>query len=95
MGIVEKMPWLVAVFSLGILFIESVLEVWRLKDKWILYRSTCNNLMSIQRQYAGIGKKKLDARTIDYINVVEAVINGESGQWIELSRDMKNDKDKS
>lgn len=93
--LLEEMPWFIQIFSSIIFIIESALEILRLKEKWILYRSTCNNLMSIQRQYAGIGKRNWDERTLDYINAVEEVINGEARQWVELSKAAKNDKEGS
>ncbi|MEY8483887.1 DUF4231 domain-containing protein [Lachnospiraceae bacterium 48-21] len=93
-GIVNSIPWIIAIFSSGILITESILELWRLKEKWILYRSTCNRLMTVQRQY--VGKRENSGKEMEeYIAAVEAIISGEGDKWIEVSKDKKDDKDDS
>lgn len=92
-GIVEDVPWTIAALSSGILVVESVIELWRLKEKWILYRSTCNRLMTLQRQHKGRSGKP-DKEMEEYIAMVEAVINSEGDSWIELSKDKKKSKEK-
>ena len=93
-GIVNSIPWIIAIFSSGILITESILELWRLKEKWILYRSTCNRLMTVQRQ--DVGKRENSGKEMEeYIAAVEAIISGEGDKWIEVSKDKKDDKDDS
>ncbi len=92
-GVVNSIPWIIAAFSSGILITESILELWRFKEKWILYRSTCNRLMTVQRQYAGKwgnSGKEME----EYIAEVEAIISGEGNKWIEVSKDKKHKEDK-
>lgn len=91
-GIVNSIPWIIAIFSSGILITESVLELWRFKEKWILYRSTCNRLMTVQRQY--VGKRENSGKGMEeYIVAVEAIIGGEGDKWIEVSKDKEDDSD--
>lgn len=91
-GVVDNISWIIAAFSSGILITESVMELWRLKEKWILYRSTCNHLMTIQRQYAGkFGNSREEMEA--YIEAVETIISGEGNKWIEVSKDRKQDGD--
>lgn len=93
-GIVNSIPWIIAAFSSGILITESILGLWRLKEKWILYRSACNRLMTVQRRY--VGKRGNSGKEMkEYIEAVEAIISGEGDKWIEVSRDKKDDKEES
>lgn len=92
MGAAISFPWLVTSFSSGIIFLEAVQELFRLKEKWILYRNTCNSLLSVQRQYTGASQVKFDSKTIEYIAAIEEIIGEEARQWLEMSRERKQNQ---
>lgn len=94
-GIIDTCSWLVAAFSSGILILESTMELFKLRDKWRLYRNTCNQLMTVQRKYTGERVSIFEAKTKakEYIATAEAIINGEAGMWLEISKDTKENKE--
>ena len=87
-GISTSVPWVITAFSSGIIVVESITELWRLREKWILYRNTCNRLMTVQRQYMR-SRGKGNKRMRKYIEAVEAVINEEGNGWSKISKDIK------
>ena len=92
MSMIEKYPWVLAAFSSGILVLESAVELFKLKEKWRLYRNTCNQLMTVQRKYASGCWENINKEAKEYIEDVEAIINGEAGMWMEISKGKKEDK---
>lgn len=86
--VLGNFPWIITVLSSGTLIIESILELWRLKEKWILYRNTCNRLMAVQRQYAETIEDK-DSDLEKYISAIEYIINEEGNKWLETFRDKR------
>ena len=51
-GILDQYAWTVTGLSPIVLFVESFMEMTRFREKWLMYRNTCNQLLSIQRQDA-------------------------------------------
>lgn len=84
-GGIKKYPWLAAIFSSLSLLIESILKLWKTEEKWILYRSTSNTLMSEQRQYVVKRGKQLENEDEfgEFVKRVESVVDDEARKWIE------------
>lgn len=75
----KNLPWIAAVSSSLCIVIESILKLWRTQEKWILYRTTYNMLMSEQRQYIALGEEyKFDM----FVQRVEALIDNEAYKWV-------------
>lgn len=87
--LLDEFPWFVTAFSSGIFLIESILELWRFREKWILYRSTCNSLISVQRQFMGKNVEGTNERRREYIEIVEGIIGEEGKTWGEMTKDAK------
>lgn len=90
--LLETLPWCIAAFSSGIFLIESILELWRFREKWILYRSTCNSLISVQRQFMGKGAEGVNEKRQEYIDIVEGIIGEEGNAWGKMVRETKEGK---
>lgn len=82
----ENSSWIIPVCTSGLFLIESILEIWRFKEKWILYRDTCNRLTSIQRQFMGSTAEGIDDERLIYIGLVESLIEEEVRNWYEMSQ---------
>lgn len=90
--IVDAYPWIITALASGALIMESIIELWRLKEKWILYRSTCSRLMAVQRQYAG--KTQDDDPDLEkYVADIELIISEEGSKWLETFQDKTVKKD--
>lgn len=78
------LPWLAAGASSLCIFLESVMALFRMKDKWILYRKAGNDLMCEERQYVmEIGeysRRNGDKFTI-FASNIEKIICGEACEW--------------
>lgn len=78
-------PWLVAGASSLCILLESITELFTMKDKWILYREVGNNLMREQRQYVTRTGKYADgdaqARLNLFVPAIESIIESESSDW--------------
>lgn len=81
---IEQHPWVATISASVCLFIEAILKLWRTEEKWILYRSTNNTLMSEKRQY--ITSKGLYNSVTDpfemLVERVESVIDDEAHKWV-------------
>lgn len=93
---VADFPWIVTTASAVCLLMESILGLWKSKDKWFIYQDTNNILMSEQRQYiscAGI-YKEMECPFNTFVERVENLINDEARRWNEtvMKRDEKKDK---
>lgn len=91
-GTFTKSPGLLTVLSSGAVFVEGCMVLFRLQEKWILYRNTCNRLLSVQRQYNGTRDREPDSQMLEYIAAVEEIIGDEARQWMEMVRDKKQKK---
>lgn len=91
-----KLPWIAATASAVCLLMESMLGLWKSKDKWIIYQDTNNILMSVQRQYilqAGAYKESDNPLNI-FVETVENLINDEARRWNEtvMKREEKRNR---
>lgn len=84
MEIFDKIHWGITAFSSGIFFVESILEMCRVREKWILYRDTFNKLISVQRYFMGSTIKEIDENRLNYIGLVEDIIGEEAKNWYEI-----------
>lgn len=78
-------PWLVAGASSLCILLESVTELFAMKEKWILYRKVGNALMSEQRRYVTRTGKYADGDVQAclgfFVTAVEGIIESESSDW--------------
>lgn len=91
-GIADKFKWSVTAASSAILLLESFTGMVHFKDKWILYRNTCNQLMSIQRKHYFYEEDKIDDCILQYMQEVESVIGEEAKIWYDTSSKSKEKK---
>lgn len=91
-GLLENLPWVVVAFSSGIFLIESILELWRFREKWILYRSTCNSLLSVQRCFMSSQEDGINEKRLEYIKIVESIIGEEARTWNDIAKNEKKEK---
>lgn len=87
-------PWIAAVASSGCLFVESVTGLFHMRDKWHLYRSVENRLMSEERQYASkkgtyFHDKK---RFHTFVENVKHIINEEGLEWKQMMKKAQEQK---
>ena len=79
------------------LVIEGMLALFRLQEKWILYRNTDNVLLSEVRQYiSGEGKYSgLEERFSAFVKNVESIIGEEARKWNDtvVEREKKQNAD--
>ena len=60
-----------------VLFVEPFMEMTRFREKWLMYRNTCNQLLSIQRQNAMHTYRKEDEKyeaRLQYVQAVEELV---------------------
>ncbi len=77
-------PDTVTGLSVIVLFVESFMEMTRFREKWLMYRNTCNQLLSIQRQNAMHTYKEEDEKCearLQYVQAVEKFVGYEPNQW--------------
>lgn len=89
--------WIATLGASICLFVESVLELLRVKDKWILYRKTDNVLISEQRMYVtGIGKYEdgiANEKFMTFVYSIEALISNEARIWSDTVRGKGNESE--
>lgn len=87
--IATSFAWIVAMASSLCILLDSVINLFQMKDKWILYRSTGSKLMSEQRQYAlQMGEYyglENDQCLHLFVKNVENIVGGESKEWLATS----------
>lgn len=92
---ISQFPWIATLASSVCLLIESILKLWKTEEKWILYRSTCNTLMSEQRQY--ITQKgryyKEDDKFAKFVERIENAVDDEARKWVESFQTEKKEED--
>lgn len=77
----KNCAWILAFVSALILFVESILELTRVLEKWTLSRDTCNKLLSIQRRYAIHSSQEVTDEQIGYMEAVEETVGDEARKW--------------
>ncbi|XCP85341.1 DUF4231 domain-containing protein [Roseburia hominis] len=86
-------PWIAAMASSICLLVESIMGMWRTREKWIIYRDTYNQLGREQRIYAtGSGKyAEKEKRFHKFVMNIEALISDEARKWCEVVREKEKD----
>lgn len=88
-GILDQYAWTVTGLSAIVLFVESFMEMTRFREKWLMYRNTCNQLLSIQRQNAMHTYKEEDEKyeaRLQYVQAVEELVGDEAKQWYAVNK---------
>lgn len=83
-GGMEKYSWFGTVSASICLLVETILKLFRMEEKWILYRTTANALMSEKRKYMVSDGFKKNPREYfeEFVTNIEAIIDGEGHKWI-------------
>lgn len=80
-----------------VLAFESLLALYKSKDKWFLYRETCNILMSELRKFK-INSKYCTICCSDvfeeFVQTIEDMIHDEARKWVQTVRKREDDKSK-
>lgn len=79
-----------------VLAIESLLALYKSKDKWFLYRETCNVLMSELRKFrinSGCCTACNDMFE-EFVQTIENMIHDEARKWVQTVRRKEDDKSK-
>lgn len=85
--------WVVVLASGIAIFSESVIEKFKMKERYLSYRSTCDKLGSEQRMYmtrCGCYKGEKDPLG-KYVERVELIIELENGMWKEYMRKQEDE----
>ena len=90
---IQGWPWIAAGLSSLCILMESLMELFRMKDKWILYRKAGNDLMHEERKYVTcIGKYKGEnkrERLELFVEEAENIIGNEAAKWNQLVQAIK------
>lgn len=92
-GGIDKYPWAATISSSTCLFIEALLRFLRAEEKWILYRSTNNALMSEKRKYLTLEENYKDIENPfgEFVKQVESIIDDEAHKWVTTFKEKKGD----
>lgn len=89
-------PWVTAGLSGVCILLESVIQLFKMKEKWILYRRAGNDLMHEERKYVmGVGMYHANEqeRMERFVECVESLIINEAYKWNEMIQSIKTSKD--
>lgn len=86
-------PALVTSLTSFSLLIESVLELWKTKEKWSNYRLVNSMLMSAQRRFISDGKPENEEAFRSFVDEIETMITDEARKWVETIKSKKKEKD--
>ncbi|MDE5939988.1 MAG: DUF4231 domain-containing protein [Lachnospiraceae bacterium] len=92
----SDLPWIATGASSLCILLESVIELFRMKEKWVLYRKVGNDLMREERQYvlkAGgyqDGDEEKNFRI--FVTNAENIIGEESSTWKQMIQNIKVEK---
>jgi len=82
-------PWIVAIFSSLCILLDSIINLFQMKEKWILYRNTNCKLMSEQRQYllhmGGYYGLDNEQCLQMFVSKMEEIVGCESKEWRETA----------
>lgn len=95
----SELPWIAAGASSLCILLESVMELFRMKEKWVLYRKVGNDLMREGRQYAmkaGVyqddEEEKRDEKNFRiFVANAENIISEESASWKQMIQNIKTE----
>lgn len=92
----SDLPWIAAGASSLCILLESVMELFRMKEKWVLYRKVGNDLMCEGRQYAmkagGYQDEDEKKNFRVFVANVENIICEESSSWKQMIQNIKTEK---
>lgn len=92
----SDLPWIAAGASSLCILLESVIELFRMKEKWVLYRKVGNDLMREGRQYAmkaGAYQDEDEEKNFRIFVVnAENIIGEESSSWKQMIQNIKTEK---
>ena len=86
--------WVIVLSSAIAIFSESIIEKFKMKEKYLSYRSTCDKLGSEQRMFktrCGYYKGKKDPLN-KYVKRIEMIIELENGTWKEYMEKQENER---
>ena len=90
----KSFPWITASASSLCILLESVTELFQMKDKWILYRQSGNELLREEREYVtganrycGLNEKE---RFGKFVENAENIISNEASKWNRMFQSSKN-----
>lgn len=93
----SDLPWIAAGASSLCILLESVIELFRMKEKWILYRKVGNDLMREGRQYAmkaGEYQDEDEEKTFQiFVANTENIIGEETSSWKQMIQSIKVEKE--
>lgn len=82
------LPWVIALASSMCILLESVMALFNMKDKWILYRKVGNALMCEERKYvtsAGVyGQEDSESAFRLFVENTENIIRNEGDDWNQM-----------
>lgn len=92
---VIELPWIAAGASSLCILLESLIELFGMKDRWRLYRKVGNDLMREERQYvtgtgAYVGKNEEESFGI-FVPNIENMIEKESSDWNRMVQEVKTE----
>ena len=81
-------PWTVAILSSVSIMLDSIINLFQMKEKWIIYRKTDCKLLSEQRlfmlqagEYFGLDKEESQQK---FMGKFEEIVGCESQEWGEI-----------
>ena len=83
---IASIPAISVAASSSCIFIETILQFWKTKDKWVQYRNVNSMLMSEQRKYMTKTEgycKEEEAFDI-FVENIEKLIDDEARKWCEI-----------
>lgn len=93
----SDLPWIAAGASSLCILLESVVELFRMKEKWVLYRKVGNDLMREGRQYAmksgGYQDEDEEKNFRIFVINAENIIGEESSSWKRMIQNIKTEKE--
>lgn len=88
-------PCVIALASSLCILLESVMALFNMKDKWILYRKVGNALMHEERKYVtGTGAYHQENREkafILFVENTESIISNEADDWNQMVQSSRQD----
>lgn len=91
----SDLPWIAAGASSLCILLESVTELFRMKEKWVLYRRVGNDLMREGRQYAmkaGVYQDEDEEKNFRiFVANAENIISEESTSWKQMIQNIKTE----
>lgn len=92
----KEIKWIAAGGSSLCILLEALIQLYNMKDKWILYRKTGNDLMCEERWYiTGTGKyttKSEDESFGLFVESIEIIIGVETSEWHQMIKTIKTEK---